>query len=152
MFKKFHWGHGIALALGVFIIFILSMIFFFPIGKQNSELVSDHYYEDELAYQQTIDAKKNADLLPQKPVYTQNKDGISVAFPELIQPENKKIKFILFRTDDGSLDVSKELQLQNNEILIPAKILVPGSYTLKVSWLKDKKPYQVDYDVLWKQH
>jgi hypothetical protein len=56
--KKFTWGHGIALALGCFIGFIFYISFFiFPNGN-NSELVSDNYYQDELEYQKVIDAKK----------------------------------------------------------------------------------------------
>jgi hypothetical protein len=55
---KFTWGHGIVVALGLFISFILYLIFIFPIGKQNSELVTENYYEDELSYQKVIDAKK----------------------------------------------------------------------------------------------
>ena len=60
---KFTWGHGIVVALGLFISFILYLIFVFPIGKQNSELVTENYYEDELSYQKVIDAKNNAETL-----------------------------------------------------------------------------------------
>ena len=58
MLKKFTWGHGVALALGLFIIFILSMIFYFTSTWKNSELITDDYYEAELAYQDVIDAKE----------------------------------------------------------------------------------------------
>ncbi len=56
--KKLNWGHGLAIALGCFIIFILSLIFIFPMGKQNAEMISNNYYEEELQYQDVIDAKK----------------------------------------------------------------------------------------------
>ena len=68
---KFTWGHGIVVALGLFISFILYLIFVFPIGKQNSELVTENYYEDELSYQKVIDAKNNAATLTAKPQYAQ---------------------------------------------------------------------------------
>ena len=149
MFKNFSWGHGIILALGTFIAFILFMIFIFPNGKQNSELVSEHYYEDELAYQDIIDAKNNAAQLTVKPEYAQIPEGIKIKFPSAI-PDQKKVNITLFRTDDANLDVKKELQLDNqNSILIPEKVIKKGSYTLKVKWSQNKKPYQVDYDVLW---
>lgn len=151
MFKKFNWGHGIALALAGFIAFILFMIFIFPNGKQNSELVSDNYYEDELAFQQVIDAKKNADQLPAKPNFLQTEEGIKITFPESIVVDDKKVNFNLFRTDDKNLDVKKEVQIEEgNFIQIPKKVLVPGSYTLKIKWQSNKKPYQIDYDILWK--
>lgn len=151
MFKKFNWGHGVILALGSFIIFILFMIFIFSRGQQNSEVVSENYYEDELVYQDVINAKNNADKLPEKPVYTQNIQGITIKFPENVKPNNEKIDFVLFRTNDANLDVKKEVELSaNHSFTIPAKILVLGSYTLKIKWTANKKAYQIDYDVLWK--
>ncbi|MEC5394724.1 FixH family protein [Bergeyella sp. RCAD1439] len=151
MLKKFTWAHGIMLALGGFIVFILSMIFFFTRGWQNAELVSNDYYEEELHYQAIIDAKNNADGLAVKPVYKQTSEGIVVHFPEEIKPENGKIDFQLFRTDDAKLDVNKTLPLDAQQsITIPKSILFPGSYTLKVKWKQQSKPYQIDYDVLWK--
>ena len=67
--KKFTWGHGVVIALLVFMAFILSMLFLFPNGQKNSEMVTDNYYEEELKYQDVIDAKKRADNLEEKPVY-----------------------------------------------------------------------------------
>jgi len=150
MFKKFDWGHGIVLALGSFIAFILFMILIFPEGQQNADLVTDDYYTEELHYQQVIDAKNNADLLSEKPVYSQNSAGIQLTFPESIKPENSKVNFELFRTNNSNLDVKKELTLDSkNSILIPSKVLAPGSYTLKIKWQFKNKPNQFDYDVQW---
>jgi len=151
MFKKFNWGHGIILALGSFIAFILFMIFIFPDGQQNAEMVSDDYYGDELNYQQVIDAKKNADLLKDSLRYEQFASGIKVNFPQSITPENGKVHFDLYRTNDANLDVKKDLNLDGQKsFTIPKQVLSPGSYTLKVQWNQDKKPYQIDYDVQWK--
>lgn len=151
MFKNFTWGHGIAIALGAFMIFILSMIFIFTKGWQNAEMVSDNYYEDEMNYQQVIDAKQNADALPQKPIYEQLSNGIKLTFPPDLNIDGQKVNFHLFRTDDAKLDVDKDLTLNSDRtILIPNKILFPGSYTLKILWEQNKKPYQIDYDVVWK--
>lgn len=150
MFKKFTWGHGIVIALGSFIAFILFLIFVFSNGMQTSELVSDNYYQDELLYQQTIDAKNNADMQAEKPSYSQSPAGITITFPASITPEGKSVKFELFRTDDSNLDVAKEVQLNaQNQFTIPSKVISKGSYTLKLNWEKNNKSYQVDYDVLW---
>lgn len=151
MFKKFNWGHGIALALGSFMAFILFMILVFPNGKQGAELVTEHYYNEELQYQSVIDAKKNAEQLSEKPVYAQSSNGIVITFPKNILPDQQKVNINLFRTNDATLDVVKDLTLdQKNTLLIPAKVLAKGSYTLKIKWKKDQKPYQLDYDVEWK--
>ncbi len=151
MFKNFNWGHGIILALGSFIAFILFMILVFPNGQQNADMVSDDYYSDELNYQEVIDAKKNANLLIDSLQYQQLASGIKVNFPQSISPEKGKIHFDLYRTNDSNLDVQKDLTLDSQKSFsIPKQILSPGSYTLKVKWNQDKKPYQIDYDVQWK--
>lgn len=148
---KFHWGHGIIIALASFILFILFMIFIFPNGKQNSELIADDYYEQELQYQNVIDAKKNAQKLTEKPAYSQDANGIKITFPSSINNSNTKVHFYLYRTEDYNLDIKKDISLeQDNSFTIPSNILRKGSYTLKLYWTTNKIPYQIDYDVTWK--
>ncbi len=150
MFKNLTWGHGVIVALGSFIVFILFMIFIFPNGQKNSELVSTNYYEDELVYQEVIDAKNNAATLTEIPQYKQTPAGIKITFPQTIMPEKKNVHFDLYRTDDANLDVKKDVNLDAaNSVTIPKQILSQGSYTLKLRWKAQDKPYQVDYDVLW---
>ncbi|GGG48182.1 FixH family protein [Epilithonimonas arachidiradicis] len=148
--KKLHWGHGLAIALGCFILFILFLIFIFPMGKQNADMISNNYYEEELEYQKIIDAKDNAAKLEKTPVYRATAEGIQITFPDAIKPDDKKVNFVLFRTEDSNLDVKKEIILESNTFVIPKKVISTGSYTLKLRWAENKKPYQIDYDILWK--
>lgn len=151
MFKKFTWGHGIVVALLSFMLFILSMIFYFSRNWQNSEMVSHNYYEEELRYQEVIDAKNNAAQLKEQPTVTQTPQGISIVFPVSVRPENGKAQFELFRTDDANLDIKKEEDMGDKlGFTIPARVLSSGSYTLKLRWTKNNTPYQIDYDILWK--
>lgn len=151
MFKNFNWGHGVIIGLGSFIAFILFMIFIFPNGQQNADMVSEDYYSDELNYQEVIDAKKNAGLLKDSLQYQQLANGIKINFPESITPESGKVHFDMYRTNDSNLDVKKDLNLDaQKSFLVPKQVLSPGSYTLKVKWTQNKKPYQIDYDVQWK--
>lgn len=147
--KKLNWGHGLMIALGCFILFILFLILVFPIGKQNADMISDNYYEEELKYQDVIDAKENAAQLKEVPAYKATAEGMEITFPQSIKVDNNKVEFILFRTEDSNLDIKKEVTLQHNLFLIPAKVISKGSYTLKLKWKENKKPYQVDYDILW---
>jgi hypothetical protein len=149
--KNFSWGHGVVIALFAFIVFILSMLFLFPNGQKNSEMVTDNYYEEELQYQDVIDAKKRADNLQEKPTYSQNTSGIKIVFPKGYDNSNTTVKFVLNRTDDQNLDIKKSEQLNADQsILIPAKVLKTGNYTLRLTWTKDKTEYRLDYDVIWK--
>ena len=154
--KKITWGHGVFIALGTFVCFILGMIFIypsilFPNGDKNSDLVSDSYYEDELAYQKVIDAKKNADNLIQKPQYAQLPEGINIIFPKEAINETSKVDYYLYRTNDETKDKYGSVELSaDKSFIIPKSFLEAGNYTLKVKWTLNKKDYQVDYDVVWK--
>lgn len=148
--KNLNWGHGLMIALGCFILFILFLIFIFPMGKQNAEMISNNYYEEELQYQDIIDAKNNAAKLEQTPTYKSTAEGILITFPQTIKVDENTAEFVLFRTEDSNLDVKKQVTLQHNLFLIPAKVISKGSYTLKLKWTENNKPYQVDYDILWK--
>jgi hypothetical protein len=149
--KKFTWGHGVVIALLAFMAFILSMLFLFPNGQKNSEMVTDNYYEEELKYQDVIDAKKRADDLQEKPVYSQDKNGIKITFPTDYNNSNTTVKFVLNRTDDQNLDIKKSVQLDaSKSFIIPAQVLKMGNYTLRLNWTKDKIDYRIDYDVIWK--
>lgn len=150
---KFHWGHGLALAMAAFIIFILSMIFFFPNGQENSELVANDYYQEELSYQEVIDAKHNAELLPKElqPEYVQNEEGIKVIFPDKIVDKDSRVRFHLYRIDNQRLDIKKATTLDiKNAFFIPKNILVTGGYILKVYWQREGKKYQIDYELTWR--
>lgn len=149
--KNFSWGHGVVIALFAFIVFILSMLFLFPNGQKNSEMVTDNYYEEELQYQDVIDSKKRADDLEEKPTYSQNPTGIKIVFPKDYNNSNTTVKFVLNRTDDQNLDIKKSEQLDAAQsILIPAKVLKAGNYTLRLTWITNKTEYRMDYDVIWK--
>ena len=149
--KNFSWGHGVVIALLAFIVFILSMMFLFPNGQKNSEMVTDNYYEEELKYQDVIDAKKKADELQEKPVYSQDTKGIKIIFPKDYNNSNTTVKFVLNRTDDQNLDIHKAVQLDaNKSFTIPSQVLRLGNYTLRLTWTKDKTDYRMDYDVIWK--
>ncbi|RZJ39177.1 MAG: nitrogen fixation protein FixH [Chryseobacterium sp.] len=148
--KNLNWGHGLAIALGCFMLFILFLIFVFPMGKQNADMISNNYYEEELQYQDIIDAKNNAAKLEKTPTYKVTNEGMLISFPETIKVDDNTVNFVLFRTADSNLDVKKEVTLQHNLFLIPKAVISSGSYTLKLKWKENKKPYQVDYDILWK--
>lgn len=145
---KFTWGHGIVIALLCFIGFILGLVFLFPIGKQNSDLVSQNYYEDELAYQDVIDAKNYANLLPQKPLLTTSEYGIKVSFPK--ETHASKIRFYLYCITDSEGDLKKEVDLdQDNEFIIPKKVLTPGTFILKLYWVQNETKCQIDFETKW---
>jgi hypothetical protein len=98
-------------------------MFLFPNGQKNSEMVTDNYYEEELKYQDVIDAKKRADELTGKTCIQPDKSGIKITFPKDYNNSNTTVKFVLNRTDDQNLDIHKSVQLDANQsFTIPAQV------------------------------
>ena len=61
---KFNWGTGIVITIIAFIAFI--MYFVITMSTDNAyshDLVTDKYYQEELNYQEEINAEKNAKKL-----------------------------------------------------------------------------------------
>ena len=54
---RFNWGFGIVVAAGLFVAFILNLVY--QCSQQQVDLVTDKYYEKELKYQEQIDQEKN---------------------------------------------------------------------------------------------
>ncbi|PQL92562.1 FixH family protein [Apibacter adventoris] len=148
---KFTWAHGVITALICFILFICSMVFSNQFSN-SYDLVTDEYYEEEINYQQEIDATKNAAKLKERPEINMDRTGILITFPKEFNLTNTKGRFLLFRANSKELDIKKNfLDLSpQNTILIPNKILVKGKYTLKLYWSKDKINYQMEVPIIWK--
>ena len=53
---RFNWGFGIVVVAGLFVAFILNLVY--QCSQQQVDLVTDKYYEKELKYQEQIDQEK----------------------------------------------------------------------------------------------
>lgn len=148
---KFHWGHGIMLFLGFFIIFIMSFVYkTLFVSDYDHVLVSEEYYKDEIGYQKEIDKMNNAAQLKENVKLVTNDQGIEVVFPSFLDPKKITGFVDLQRSNDVKLDLNKELKLDSLNFLIPADQLKKGVYTVKVVWEYDKIPYQLNEKVNFK--
>lgn len=141
---KFTWGHGIMVALGCFMIFILSLIFF---SGNMGEMVTEDYYEKTINYQTDIDAAKRANALSMQPEIIQQANGFMIRFPEAVQ--NGDVLFL--RSEDSKKDIVKPLKLNaKNEMLISSVNLIKGEYEVSLRWKQNNQDYLVKERVNWK--
>ena len=142
---KFTWGHGVMLGLLCFILFILTLIF---LADGQTGDVYDNYYEHSLKYQtETIDAESNVKNLEEKPIIKSQANGLLLSFPVNIKPDSGSVFLIrgAYKKDDILLD----LNLRNNEQLIPAAKLKKGEYDLELRWLENNKNYLIKKRIEW---
>ena len=132
--KEFHmnWGVGIAI---VYILFVLGMLtLVFKSRSQKIDLVTENYYQQELAYQEEIDAKQRVEDSGCMPVIQKKSNQYQIQIPgskgNPIQgsllaycPSNKKEDRLisLKPTNDG-------------QWLLDLESLSPSQYILKLHW------------------
>ncbi|MFV0305257.1 MAG: FixH family protein [Moheibacter sp.] len=141
---RFHWGHGLMVALGCFMIFIVSLIAF---SGNMGEMVEDDYYEKTIHYQNDIDAQERVNQLHHKPELIKQANGFLIRFQE--PPQEGIVNFL--RLNNSSQDVKKTLKLNvKNEQLIPEANLKDGEYEVSIRWKQGGKDYLFKKTVHWK--
>lgn len=128
-----NWGTKIAV---LYISFVAMIGFMVTLClKQNVELVTEDYYERELAFQDKINEMNNANALPESVSHLILPEGVQIKLPTLFK--NKKVngEILFFRPADKSKDYSTPIQLNSAaEQVIDAKHLSKGMYKMKISW------------------
>lgn len=140
---KFNWGHGIMIAIFLFIVFIGSFVYRSLFGERfDHKLVSEKYYEEEINFQKEIDRQKNA-LQLQKDIRTQKTDkGLKIIFPPGLEYSGIQGKINLLYMKNRAYDYKADIQLQDSVVLIPQKLLLSGIYHLKINWDYNGTGYQ----------
>ena len=147
---KFTWGTAMVLALLCFMIMIVSLIVFYPKGSHNTfDLVNEDYYNEGMKFQDELNARNNAKTLDSLPKITIEADKIVVQFHDYQAVDNGNV--LLYRPSDKQLDRQFDLKLNAyKQFVIADSSLTEGKYKLKVKWEKNKTPYLVEQEILWK--
>lgn len=131
-------------ALGCFMIFILSLIFF---SGEMGEMVTEDYYEKTINYQTDIDAAKRANALPNKPTITEQANGFMIHFGEAVSEG----EVLFLRSENSKKDIVKPLKLNaKNEMLIHSVDLINGEYEVSIRWKQNNEDYLLKERVNWK--
>lgn len=149
LYRKITWENGVVFALVGFIIFILSLIYKYQSSSNPFDLVTEKYYEEELLYQDEIDAYNRTNLLDSIPMYSISEKGILVQFPKKII--YTEIEILLRHPSKKSSDIKSQLLIDSQwNFLIPSKFLEPSLYSMKIKWKDKNLNYRKDYEVQWK--
>ncbi len=141
---KFTWLHGIMIALGCFMIFISSLLFF---AGSMGEMVEDNYYDKTVHYQDDINAAKRTNDLAQKPELIQQTNGYLIRFHQ--EPQSGEVLFL--RSNNSEEDVLQPINLNSrNEQLIHATKLKDGEYEVSMRWKENGEDYLLKKTVNWK--
>ena len=143
---KFNWGHGIVLAIIIFVAGMGMMVF---ITYQNSiNLVHEDYYPRELEHQTMIDKRNNALKLKKNVSIIYVDDVIEIGFPEIFDFSKLKGEIQLFRPSSGVQDVFMLIKTDDQgKRRIIADALEKGKYIVKVDWEYDGTFYFTEKEI-----
>ena len=138
---KFNWGYKIVFVYLAFACGILYMVYLTSL--QNRDLVSENYYEEELAYQKVIDQSgKTAQLSKAVEV---NQDQLNSILEVQLPPEFDNInalgKWNLYYAADRKMDVEGIINTKNGRQKIQLPKGRSGNYTLKLEWEGNGQSY-----------
>jgi hypothetical protein len=133
------WGYKIAVLYIGFILLIGIMVFMSM--RQKIDLVSEDYYEKELAFQSKIIEMNNVSSLSENISHKITSEEIILDFPEDFKNSSLKGIINFFRPSDSSKDFKISIQLNDLSVHIPLNKFTRGMYKLQVSWTANSIPY-----------
>ena len=138
-----NWGKGIALALALF----AGMMgwFMWKAGQNPTPLVTEHYYEEELRYQQRIDESARAEGLPTAVEMTVTTSGIRLVFPKGTGTSGISGRLDLLRPNDPLADISIPVKSDAEGIFEHAALaLAPGRCNALLVWVADGRTFYTE--------
>ncbi|TXD47921.1 FixH family protein [Polaribacter sp. IC073] len=145
---KFNWGTGIVIAIVAFMSFILYMVITMSTDKSYSfDLVTEKYYQQELGFQDEINAEKNALELKGKVTIERVEKGLKVEFPAAFSPKDITGKVFLYRPSNKQLDFEIPISLTNTYLLVPEKRLLGGRWNINIAFKYKNKEYLIKKEI-----
>lgn len=136
-----NFGKGIFIAFILFASFMATLVI--VCVKQDVNLVSANYYQEELKHQSKIDKIENATKLTIQPTISFQQGEMSVVYDQF--DEMKKGKLILTRPSDPQLDLTFDLKKTEATL---QKFTLPkweqGLYRVSIVWTMDDKEFYVE--------
>jgi hypothetical protein len=143
---KWNWGTKLIVVFGVF---VLAMIWLVAMTmRQDVQLVKKEYYQEELRYQQVINARSNAHALGDTVVITKTPAAIRIQLPVQMRGEPIRGKVMLYCAAAELRDKNWVLLTDSNGVQeILSDGLAKGSYTIRLSWEKGDKTYYTEHNI-----
>ncbi len=139
---KLHAGNMILLGFGGMVLFMSWLVF--QCTQNPYVLVSNNYYEQELVYQDIIDAKVNAQTSNDKILFDQTGQDVVLSLQGDMKTSMTSANLKVYNKSDDKKD--RMVKLEKNEsgiYAVSTKDWGKGNYILKLMvYTKDKNYYQ----------
>lgn len=131
---KLNWGYKILIVYLMFAAGMLTMVYLTT--QENRDLVSENYYEEELAYQEIIDqSSRTAKLSTTVEIeLDQINKKINISLPSEFTNTPVEGTWLLYYAADRNRDLQGIVKTNNGKQQIETPRNITGSYTLKLQW------------------
>lgn len=145
---KINWGTGLAITLGIFILGMGTVTY--KALNQRNDLVTTDYYAKEIAFQETIDNKKNAAALEEKCVLSLQDGSLQLSFPtSLIGSAALSAEIEMYSPTHAEKDFLLNYQSWTiANIDLPAEKLSAGKWIAKIKLDTDSNDYYFETEIV----
>lgn len=134
-----NWGRALALTM---VAFAGMMAWFLVKAAQNPEpLITEHYYEQELGFQDRINACERAKALGEPVVFSEARDGVTLVFPKAVRSGSVIGELALLRLNDPRADRTLSVDRVIDGRFHGHTDLVPGKYLAQLRWHAGGRSY-----------
>jgi hypothetical protein len=141
------WGVKITTLYLGFVGLILTLVIICM--NQKVDLVSKDYYQQELKFQERIDATQNASEVAKQITFSHVDKKIIFDYEPDILSKDFNGEIVFFRPSDADKDVKVKMNPDIDGIqLIDASSFIHGMYKVQISWKSNGKKYYKE-DVLF---
>lgn len=147
---KINWGTGIVIGMLLFMSFILYFVITISTDKKyDYDLVTEEYYQKEMAYQTEIDAENNSNSLESAISGEKSDSGWMLTFPKNIDHAKIDGTVFMYRPSNKAVDFVIPIQITSGQMLIPANKLAPGRWNIIIDYRYDGKHYMYKEEIVY---
>ena len=128
-----------------FMAFILWMVF--TLMSKNTDLESEDYYKKEIAYEQEIQAQRNANDAKEKVKVSENKEFIILQFPVKEKIDTVSIEF--FKPNDKKGD-QLFAEVGTKTMMVEKNKLQKGVYLINIHYQIENKKFLQKEEIMLK--
>ena len=141
-----NWGYKILVVYIVFIAGIVTLVY--KSSVQNQDLVVNDYYDQELKYQDRIDAIVRTNNLRSPVECNVEKDDIVIHFPAEMNGLRLKASVLLYSPVDEKKDIQKQLSTSDAVIRFPLAGNNRGFHKLKITWSVNNTSFYSEQQIM----
>ncbi len=136
-----NWGKSIVVAFILFAAFIATLVT--VCFRQDINLVTRDYYDEELAYQKQIDRMAQTAMLKEKPSIAVERGLLKVTYSDFGRLQHGAL--ILFRPSDPAHDKAFAIMRSDEAVqFFPIDGMKRGMYRAKLKWEIDGQEFYIE--------